>query len=106
MALAGRRAPGIGQRSSCRTSAKVPRSKLVANFRTPRFDVVKAVATHLGTLLLGSPQQTQVYPSLCLALPPRLVFRRSAYRGGDACINRKCGAKPAEECDSIWLLAW
>src|SRR3984957_4425677 len=100
MALAGRRAPGIGQRSSCRTSpgkgvtvdrspgvwglerpwrarAKVPRSKLVANFRTPRFDVVKAVATHLGTLLLGSPQQTQVYPSLCLALPPRLLFRRS-----------------------------
>ena len=44
-----------------------------------------------------------VYPFSVLALPPRVV---GAYVGDGACINRKRGAKPAEESDSIWLLAW
>ena len=40
-----------------------------------------------------------------LALPPTLLFAVGDM-GDGACINRKRGAKPAEESDSMWLLAW
>jgi hypothetical protein len=41
-------------RKSSAARAKVARGKLVANFRRPRLDVVKAVITHLG-LPFGKP---------------------------------------------------
>ena len=38
---------------ACR--AKIASGKLVADFSSPRFDVVKAEVAHLGTPLLGKP---------------------------------------------------
>ena len=42
----------------------------------------------------------------CGGIVPSGVHSCGGYGGDDACINRKRGTKPAEESDSIWLLAW
>ena len=45
-----------------RARAKVARGKLIVNFHRTRFEVVKAVATHLGTPLLGKPSANSSLP--------------------------------------------
>jgi hypothetical protein len=48
--------------SSC-ARPKVAHGKLVGNFSGPRFDGVKAVIAHLGTLPLESPSASSILPS-------------------------------------------
>ena len=62
-------------REPSRTGAKVARGKLVANFCRPRFDVMKAVVTHLRTSLLGCPTAKA---SLPFSLSSRINENRTA----------------------------
>ena len=85
--------------ASCEESSSVGRTRAVGASQDPGQRALKREARRRFLF----PLRFTLFS--VLALPPTLLFAVGDM-GDGACINRKRGAKPAEESDSIWLLAW